>query len=75
VIEEALWDGVCYVREGLSGCGGALFDSSETAINVSESYGNTTLVGIDDILECSLRAAREGGDLEVMRQFTLRSGW
>jgi hypothetical protein len=58
VIEEALGDGVCYVGEGLSCCWGALFDSSQTAINVSESYGNTTLVGIDDILECCLGAAR-----------------
>jgi hypothetical protein len=58
VIEEALGDGVCYVGEGLSGCWGTLFDSSETAVNVSESYGNATLVGVDDILECGLGAAR-----------------
>jgi hypothetical protein len=58
VIEEALRDRVCLVGEGLSCAWGTIFDSSETAINVSESYGNATLVGVDDILECCLGTAR-----------------
>jgi hypothetical protein len=58
VIEEALRDRVCYVWEGLSAGWGTLLDSSETAINVSQSYSNATLVGVDDILEGCLGAAR-----------------
>jgi hypothetical protein len=58
VIEEALRDGVCYVWEGLSAGWGTLLDSSETSINVSQSYSNATLVGVDDILEGCLGAAR-----------------
>jgi len=58
VVEEALRNGVCYVGEGLSSCWGTLFDGRETAVNVSESYSNATLVSVDDILECCLGAAR-----------------
>jgi hypothetical protein len=59
VIKKPLRDWVCLVGEGLSCSWGTVFDSSKTSINVSESYSHATLVGVDDILECGLRATRQ----------------
>jgi hypothetical protein len=51
VIQEALRDWVGLVGEGRSGRGSAVLDGRKTTINVTESQGDATLVGIDDILE------------------------
>jgi hypothetical protein len=70
MVEEGLGEGISFVAEGLSGGRRAVFGSRETSIDVSKSQGDAAFVGIDDILECGLRAAREGRQFEVM--FNLR---
>jgi hypothetical protein len=73
VIEEPLRDWVCLVRECLSRTGGGLiFNSRETAINVSKFHESSTLVSVNNILKCSLRTTGEGGDFEVMWLFAIR---
>jgi len=67
VVEEALRDGKTVVTEGLSGrMGGTKVDGRQTAVDVTESQGNTTLMSFDNILKRRLRAARETWDDEMI---------
>jgi hypothetical protein len=66
VIQETLRYRHTFVGEGLPTGWRTIFDSRETAINISKSQGNATFVSIDDILQCCLRTTRKGRDLEVI---------
>lgn len=58
VVEETLRNGKAIVTEILSGrVGCTKVDSRQTAINVSEGQGNTTLMSLDNILKRGLRTA------------------
>lgn len=67
VVEEALRDGKTVVTEGLSGrMGGTKVDGRQTAIDVTESQCNTTLMSFDNILKRRLRTARKTRDDEMI---------
>jgi hypothetical protein len=58
VVEETLRNGKAVVTERLCGrCGSTKVDSRQTAIDISESQGNTTLMSLDNILKRGLRTA------------------
>jgi hypothetical protein len=58
VVEETLRNGKAIVTEILSGRGGCTkVDSRQTAVNISEGQGNTTLMSLDNILKRGLRTA------------------
>ena len=72
--EDTSGDGVGVVAEGRASSGRRggrwsvvvrVVGGSEATIDVSESQGNTTLVGIDDIIEGGLGTARWRGEAGV----------